>query len=187
MLQTPIFISGFRKCDHSNYFCFSPPSPHPYSTNKSRSCQDFLVNKTVCIGCDFGNSFQGTGERPMDSFMERSPKDKGQLGALRSVALPPPPPLLSFTGPAWVLAVLHLDLPGWRSGQEMGSSREEGRRRAQRGLGLWAVSDLSCPLGSAFSSAQGQLLSTHPILLSPPVEGISAGSIQFAEPLLGSY
>lgn len=72
----------------------------------------------------------------MDSFVERSPKDKGQPGALRSVALPPPPPLLSFTGPAWVLAVLHLDLRGWRSGQEMGSSREEGRRRAQRRLGL---------------------------------------------------
>lgn len=40
-------------------------------------------------------------------------------------------------------------------------------------------------MGSAFSSAQGQLLSTHPVLSSPPVEGISAGSIQFPEPLLG--
>ena len=67
------------------------------------------------------------------------------------------------------------EVPGKRGGEEL------------RGLGLWAVSDLSCPLGSAFSSAQGQLLSTHPILLSPPVEGISAGSIQFTEPLLGSY
>lgn len=68
-------------------------------------------------------------------------KPKGQ-GAARGLEVSGPHqfPLLSFTGPAWVPAVvLHLDLRGWRSGQKWAVP---GRGEAKSSEKAWSLSSL---------------------------------------------
>lgn len=131
-------------------------------------------------------AFRGQKRGRHTSSWKEAQKDKVWLGAGRSVSLPLTPPgcWMYYT---WIFGAGEV-------GQEVGGSRGRGRRRAQRGLGLCEMpsspgqcSDPSCPLDSAFSPAQEQLSSTYPTLSSPPVEGTSAGSVQFPEHFLSSY